>query len=81
MAKGFLSIVLHAHLPFVRHTDTQDCLEQRWLFQGITESYIPLLNSLSRLAESDIPGRSRYPCLLPCRNAEDPLLQERHKAS
>ena len=76
MAKGFLSIVLHAHLPFVRHTDTQDCLEQRWLFQGITESYIPLLNSLSRLAESDIPGRitvSLSPPLLEM--LQDPLLQ------
>ncbi|MGI6620311.1 MAG: glycoside hydrolase family 57 protein [Bacillota bacterium] len=79
MAKGFLSIVLHAHLPFVRHTDTQDCLEQRWLFQGITESYIPLLNSLSRLAESDIPGRitvSLSPPLLEM--LQDPLLQERY---
>ena len=79
MPKGFLSVVLHAHLPFVRHVDTPDCLEQRWLFQAITETYIPLLNTMFRLAEDGLPGRvtvSLSPPLLEM--LDDTLLQKRY---
>ena len=79
MAKGFLSIVLHAHLPFVKHLDAEDCLEQRWLFQAITETYIPLLNKLLKLAEDSLPGKitiSLSPPLLEM--LADTLLQERY---
>jgi 1,4-alpha-glucan branching enzyme len=41
--KGYLSLVLHAHLPFVRHPEHQKFLEENWLFEAITETYIPLL--------------------------------------
>ncbi|MGB4655971.1 MAG: 1,4-alpha-glucan branching protein domain-containing protein [Bacillota bacterium] len=79
MPKGFLSVVLHAHLPFVRHVDTPDCLEQRWLFQAITETYIPLLNTMFRLAEDGLSGRvtvSLSPPLLEM--LDDTLLQKRY---
>ena len=44
--KGYLSLVLHAHLPFVRHPEHEKFLEENWLFEGITETYVPLLQLL-----------------------------------
>ena len=35
-AQGFLAIVLHTHLPFVRHPEHDEFLEERWLFEAIT---------------------------------------------
>ncbi|MFZ5647244.1 MAG: 1,4-alpha-glucan branching protein domain-containing protein [Bacillota bacterium] len=52
MANGYLSLVLHAHLPFVRHPEHRDSLEERWFFESCTECYIPLLMSFERLAEN-----------------------------
>jgi 1,4-alpha-glucan branching enzyme len=49
MEKGFLSIVLHAHLPFVRHPEYPNFFEENWFFEAVTECYIPLLNLLDRL--------------------------------
>lgn len=40
MEKGFLSIVLHAHLPFVRHPEHEYFLEETWLYEAISETYI-----------------------------------------
>lgn len=45
MNQGYLSIVLHAHLPFVRHRQ-KDRIEELWLFEAISETYIPLLWNL-----------------------------------
>ncbi len=41
--RGTLAIVLHAHLPYVRHPEYEDFFEERWLFEAITECYLPLL--------------------------------------
>lgn len=57
MAAGTLSVVLHAHLPYVRHPEHEDFLEEDWLFEAITECYLPLLLRLERLAEDGIPTR------------------------
>ena len=40
---GYLSFVLHAHLPYVRHPEYKEFLEEDWLYEAITETYIPLL--------------------------------------
>ncbi|HOB33197.1 MAG TPA: DUF1957 domain-containing protein, partial [Verrucomicrobiota bacterium] len=42
--QGYLALILHAHLPFVRHPEFPKFLEENWLFEAIIESYIPLLN-------------------------------------
>ena len=42
MAHGYLALVLHAHLPFVKHTEREHTLEEDWLYEAITETYIPL---------------------------------------
>jgi len=43
MPLGYLCLVLHAHLPYVRHPEYDDFLEEDWLYEAITETYIPLL--------------------------------------
>ena len=44
--QGYFSLVLHAHLPFVRHPEHKKFLEECWLFEAITETYVPLLQIL-----------------------------------
>lgn len=46
--EGYLSLVLHAHLPFVRHPEHERSLEETWLFEAIVESYLPLLQLLEK---------------------------------
>jgi len=60
MVKGYLSLILHAHLPFVRHPEHDDFLEEDWLYEAITETYIPLIKVLEGLIRDNIP-----PLLLP----------------
>jgi 1,4-alpha-glucan branching enzyme len=52
---GHLAIVLHAHLPFVRHPEHARHLEERWLFEAIVECYLPLIGMLDRLGAEGIP--------------------------
>ncbi len=52
--EGYLALVLHAHLPFVRHPEYEDALEENWLYECITETYVPLLLMLDGLAEQEI---------------------------
>ncbi|MDI3280595.1 MAG: DUF1957 domain-containing protein [Bacillota bacterium] len=81
MPKGFLALILHAHLPFVRHPEYEFCLEENWLFEAITECYLPLLDTFQRLAEEGVPFRltvSFTPPLLYM--LSDPLLQQRYRA-
>lgn len=52
--KGYLSIVLHAHLPYVRHPEYDEFLEEDWLYEAITETYIPLLKMYENLTNDGI---------------------------
>jgi 1,4-alpha-glucan branching enzyme len=54
---GFVSLVLHAHLPFVRHPEHEDFLEEDWLYEAISETYLPLLLVFDRLVEDRVPFR------------------------
>lgn len=55
MTQGYLHLVLHAHLPFVRHPNELDPLEEDWLFEAITETYLPLLGMMGRLEREHVP--------------------------
>ena len=80
MEQGYLAIILHAHLPFVRHPEHEDSLEERWLFEALTESYIPLLLMLDGLERDGIECRltlSLSPTLLSM--LADPFLQHRYQ--
>ncbi len=76
---GYLSLVLHAHLPFVRHPEHDDFLEEDWLFEAITETYIPLLWVFEGLVREEIDFRltmSLTPPLVSMLN--DDLLRRRY---
>ena len=51
--KGYLSFVLHAHLPFIHHPESDDYLEESWLYEAISETYIPLLQNLKYLEKEN----------------------------
>ena len=55
MAKGYLNFVLHAHLPYVRHPESELYMEERWLFEAISETYIPLIKYFQKLIDENIP--------------------------
>jgi 1,4-alpha-glucan branching enzyme len=57
MSKGALAIVLHAHLPYVRHPEYPEFLEEDWLYEAITETYLPLLEVFDRCAADGVPFR------------------------
>ncbi|NTV90313.1 MAG: DUF1957 domain-containing protein [Clostridiales bacterium] len=79
MQKGYVSIILHAHLPFIRHPEHESFFEERWLFEAITEVYIPLLDVFDKLKDDGISFNltmSLTPTLLSM--LSDPLLQERY---
>jgi 1,4-alpha-glucan branching enzyme len=52
-----LAIVLHAHLPFVRHPEHEESVEERWLFEAVLECYLPIVAALRRLAHEGVPAR------------------------
>ena len=76
---GHFAIILHAHLPFVRHPEHEHFLEEEWLFEAITETYIPLLRTMQRLIDDCVPFKltmSITPTL--CAMLQDQLLCERY---
>jgi 1,4-alpha-glucan branching enzyme len=65
--KGYLLFVLNTHQPFVRHPDVAHPLEENWLFEASTESYIPLAEMCSCLVRDGIKPNitvSFTPCLI-----------------
>jgi 1,4-alpha-glucan branching enzyme len=79
MNKGYLCLVLHSHLPFVRHPEYEDFLEEDWLFEAITETYVPLITMFERLLNDKVDFRltmSLTPTLMSM--LQDPLLQDRY---
>ncbi len=75
---GYWLLVLHSHLPFVRHPEYNDSLEERWLYEAILETYIPLLDVLERLYDEGIDFKLTVSLTPPlCAMLSDPLLQNR----
>ena len=78
MSKGYLCIVLHAHLPFVRHPEHEEFLEEDWFYEAVIETYIPLITVFEGLVRDKVDFRltmSLSPTL--CAMMQDPLLQKR----
>lgn len=72
--------MLHAHLPFVRHPEHERSFEERWLYEALTETYLPLLDVLDGLERDRVPARftvSLSPTLLAM--LADPLLRRRYR--
>jgi 1,4-alpha-glucan branching enzyme len=80
MSLGYLALVLHAHLPFVRHPEHDDFLEEDWLFEAITETYVPLLQAFFRLRDDGVPFRLTMSITAPlAAMLDDPLLRARYR--
>lgn len=78
---GYLCLLLHAHLPFVRHPEYEDFMEEDWYFEAVTETYIPLIEVMEGLTRDGVDFRLTMtisPTLISmfC----DPLLQSRCQA-
>jgi len=70
---------LHAHLPFVRHPEYEEFLEEDWLYEAITETYIPLIRMMEGLVRDGVDFRLTMSLTPPlCSMLLDPLLQERY---
>jgi 1,4-alpha-glucan branching enzyme len=76
---GYFSLILHAHLPFVRHPEHPEFLEEDWLYEAITEVYLPLIFIFQSLHDSGASPRLAMnvsPTL--CEMLSDSLLQTRY---
>lgn len=77
--KGYWCLVLHAHLPYIRHPEYDTFLEEDWFYEALTETYIPILEFSERLAEEKVNFRytiNLSPTL--CSMMRDQLLQSRY---
>src|SRR5213592_19949 len=79
MPVGYFSLILHAHLPFVRHPEYPEFLEEDWLYEAITEVYLPLIFIFQNQHEAGARPRLAMNVSPPlCEMLADPLLQERY---
>lgn len=79
-AKGYLMIMLHAHLPFIRYPEHENFLEENWLYETMTETYIPLIKIIGDLVDDNVDFRlslSLTPPLVEMLN--DELLMSRYQ--
>lgn len=76
---SYQAIVLHAHLPYVRHPEHPTFLEEDWLFEAITETYLPLLDIMERLRRDGARFALTMSITPPlCEMLSDALLRERY---
>ena len=52
-----ISLVLHAHAPFIRHPEQPLAQQELWFFESLSETYIPLLEVFDRLDRDHVPFR------------------------
>jgi len=77
---GHVALVLHHHLPYIRHPEHAFHLEERWLYEAITETYLPLIEAWRRLEADGVPfcfTASMTPPL--CNMLTDELLCTRYR--
>src|SRR3954468_16291411 len=78
MATGYFALVLHAHLPFVRHPEDPTVMEEQWLFEAITGTYLPLIQIFEGLVSDHVPFRCTVSLSPPLISMlTDDLLKER----
>lgn len=76
---GHVALLLHAHLPYVRHPEHERFLEESWLYEAISETYLPLLALLRGWRRDGIRGcltLTLSPTL--CAMLQDDLLRRRY---
>ena len=55
-ARSHLVLLLHAHLPYVRHPEQPEFFEESWFFEAVLECYLPILGVLDGWERDGIPG-------------------------
>ena len=76
---GYLSMMLHAHLPYVRHPEHPEFLEEDWLYEAMSETYIPLLEMLDGFERDKVNACFTMSLTPPlCEMMSDKLLQDRY---
>ena len=88
--KGYVSFILHAHLPFIHHPESEDYLEEQWLYEAISETYLPLLTNFGKLEKEKVDFRitmsltppllNIYRCLLHCPVPQNRNVYRQHHA-
>lgn len=77
--KGYHALVLHAHLPYVRHPEHERFLEEDWLYEAITETYLPLLEKFDALVNDGVRFRLTMTLTPPLISMlQDELLKQRY---
>jgi len=75
---GRVALVLHHHLPYIRHPEYEDFMEEDWLHQAVAETYLPLLEVFERLRSDGVPYRVTVSLTPPLISMlDDPLLRDR----
>lgn len=78
--KGYLALVLHAHLPFIKHPEYPDFLEEDWFYEAMVETYLPLLAMYENLTDEGVDFRITMSLTPPlCNMMSDPMLIERFR--
>jgi 1,4-alpha-glucan branching enzyme len=79
MATGYFALVLHAHLPFVRHPEDPTVMEEQWLYEAISGTYLPLLQMFEGLVADGVRFRCTLSLSAPLITMlTDDLLKERY---
>ena len=79
MADGYLCMMFHAHLPYVRHPEYPEFLEEDWLYEAMTETYIPFLMMLEGFERDNVNACFTMSLTPPlCEMMADKLLQDRY---
>ncbi|KAB2954534.1 DUF1957 domain-containing protein [Heliorestis acidaminivorans] len=77
--KGYWALVLHGHLPYVRHPELPEYLEERWFFEALTECYLPFTDTWLRLRAEGLSYRLTFSVSPPlAAMLTDALLQDRY---
>ena len=59
MEKGYIALMLHAHLPFVRHPEHEFFTEELWLYEALTEKHgNPVYERIDALEKTQAESRS-----------------------
>jgi len=78
--KGYWILLLHNHLPFVRHPEYRVSIEEQWLFEAITSVYTQLLLLFWNMEKEGVDFRMTISLSPPLINMlQDPLLQKRYR--
>jgi hypothetical protein len=81
VSRGYFALVLHSHLPYVRHPEHAYFLEEQWFFEAMTETYIPLLHAFEAMRRDDVDFRLTLSISAPLLGMmRDTLLLERYAA-